>query len=164
MSSEAIDAIASWPMYSSKSSLPKSIANIAAGSMIASLHWRVKIYVRKWTSTYYITFTRFARNSEIKGGKIRTLKFLTSHEHHRPYVELDHSELGKLLPKSEFTLMHFMEKWLMYWCFSRTLKKHNLMYKYNAKATCIKKSVLSFRWRKPTIRSINKLILNNSDK
>jgi len=37
MSIEAIDAMANWPIYSSKSSLPKSIANIAAGSIIASL-------------------------------------------------------------------------------------------------------------------------------
>ncbi|KAL4575359.1 hypothetical protein LXL04_022201 [Taraxacum kok-saghyz] len=37
ISKEAIDAIASCPMYSSNSSLPKSIANMAAGSMIASL-------------------------------------------------------------------------------------------------------------------------------
>ena len=37
MSKEAIDAMASSPMYSSKSSLPKSIAKIAAGSIIASL-------------------------------------------------------------------------------------------------------------------------------
>lgn len=37
MSREAMDAIASCPIYSSKSSLPKSIAKIAAGSIIASL-------------------------------------------------------------------------------------------------------------------------------
>lgn len=37
MSKEAIDAMASSPMYSSKSSLPKSIAKIAAGSIMASL-------------------------------------------------------------------------------------------------------------------------------
>lgn len=40
MSREAIEAIASWPIYSSKSSLPKSIAKIAAGSIIASLFQR----------------------------------------------------------------------------------------------------------------------------
>lgn len=40
MSREAIEAIASWPIYSSKSSLPKSIAKIAAGSIIASLYQR----------------------------------------------------------------------------------------------------------------------------
>ena len=37
MSIEAIDAMANWPIYSSKSSLPNSIAKIAAGSIIASL-------------------------------------------------------------------------------------------------------------------------------
>ncbi|GER38663.1 TonB-dependent outer membrane receptor [Striga asiatica] len=37
ISKEAIDAMASWPMYSSKSSLPNSIAKIAAGSIIESL-------------------------------------------------------------------------------------------------------------------------------
>lgn len=36
-SKEAIDAMASFPMYSSKSSLPKSMAKIAAGSIIESL-------------------------------------------------------------------------------------------------------------------------------
>lgn len=36
-SKEAIDAMASLPMYSSKSSLPKSMAKIAAGSIIESL-------------------------------------------------------------------------------------------------------------------------------
>lgn len=61
ISNEAIDAIASWPMYSSKSSLPKSIAKIAAGSMIASLKtiqiievWLTCEYTEEHSSKLYV--------------------------------------------------------------------------------------------------------------
>lgn len=46
-SKEAIDAMASLPMYSSKSSLPKSMAKIAAGSIIESLIFSKRNFL-KW--------------------------------------------------------------------------------------------------------------------
>lgn len=122
MSSEAIDAMASSPMYSSKSSLPKSIAKIAAGSIIASLQRTRSVgnIIRKDTIFMILLMVQQKnRNIEVihrhigvvlssikfyteaKKKKKLTLRFLIFRRHHMLVVELDHSILGKPPPEPD---------------------------------------------------------------
>lgn len=111
ISSEAIDAIASCPMYSSKSSLPKSIANIAAGSMISLQEWTPQVRIEERTKFFgnmikiHVTKLHLVQTANHRLNyhkreqeKTLTLKSLTSHMCHRPGVALDHLALGRPLP------------------------------------------------------------------